>query len=127
MSMTIRPMDETGDVLPVTSRGDLPTGRESTAMALRCRARLFAGEWFEDDALGLPLRTEQFRSLGREDARRALAAEIATWLSGTAGVAGIRDAEITRDPDDPRTLIFRAAVLTENGESFSFLDGIRFL
>lgn len=109
--MTIRPTDETGDTLPILRRTALPSGSEALTMALRGRLRLLEGDWFEDAEAGLPLHPEDFGHLREESARTELAAEIASWLTGTAGVAGIRRAAIERDPADPHSLIFRCAVI----------------
>lgn len=123
--MTIRPMDEGGDVLPVLRRDDLPRAREALVMALRLRLRLLKGDWSGNPEAGLPVDPASLSASRAENGRRALAAEIASWLSGTAGVAGVRGATVERDSGDRHALVFRCSVVPENGaEAFTFSENI---
>ena len=45
--MTSRNVDDSGDVLPVTSPEDLARGTEAVAIGLADHLRMFTGEWWE--------------------------------------------------------------------------------
>ena len=45
--MISRNVDDSGDVLPVVSQGDLATGTEAAAIGLADHLRMFTGEWWE--------------------------------------------------------------------------------
>ena len=45
--MTGRPVDDSGDILPVTSPGNLASGSDAAAIGLADHLRMFTGEWWE--------------------------------------------------------------------------------
>ena len=45
--MTSRNVDDSGDILPVTSPGDLASGSDAAAIGLADHLRMFTGEWWE--------------------------------------------------------------------------------
>lgn len=53
--MTARPVDASGDILPVLSPGGLLSGPAAVAEAVRNSLRLNTGDWWEDPSRGLPL------------------------------------------------------------------------
>ena len=50
--MTGRPVDGTGDILPVITPEDLTTGTEAAANGLADFLRMFTGEWWENPERG---------------------------------------------------------------------------
>ena len=50
--MTGRPVDVSGDILPVLSPADLASGTEAVAIGLADHLRVFTGEWWEKPELG---------------------------------------------------------------------------
>ena len=45
--MTSRNVDDSGDILPVLSPGDLARGTDAAAIGLADHLRMFTGEWWE--------------------------------------------------------------------------------
>ena len=45
--MTSRNVDDSGDILPVVSPGDLASGSDAAAIGLADHLRMFTGEWWE--------------------------------------------------------------------------------
>ena len=50
--MIHRPVDASGDILPVLSSGDLLRGAEAVAQLVRERLELYAGDWWENSDWG---------------------------------------------------------------------------
>ena len=50
--MLCRPIDDTGDILPVLSASDLLTGIPAAAAGLRDHLLLFQGDWWENPEKG---------------------------------------------------------------------------
>lgn len=48
--MLLRPVDASGDILPVLSSSDLESDPESVALLVRDRLNLLSGEWWENPA-----------------------------------------------------------------------------
>ena len=53
--MLLRPVDASGDVLPVLSVSALLSGPEAVAQLVRYRLSLLTGEWWENPSLGFPV------------------------------------------------------------------------
>ena len=50
--MTSRNVDDSGDILPVVSPGDLARGTDAAAIGLADHLRMFTGEWWENPEKG---------------------------------------------------------------------------
>ena len=50
--MTSRKVDDSGDILPVLSPGDLAAGIDAAAIGLADHLRMFTGEWWENPERG---------------------------------------------------------------------------
>ena len=50
--MISRNVDDSGDILPVVSQGDLATGTEAAAIGLADHLQMFTGEWWENPERG---------------------------------------------------------------------------
>ena len=53
--MTARPVDSSGDILPVLSPSSLLSGAPAVASALRDHLRVFTGDWWEYPDRGNPV------------------------------------------------------------------------
>ena len=68
--MLLRPVDASGDILPVLSSPDLVSGPEAVVILVRDRLNLLSGEWWENLAWGCGI-VEMIRST-RPGNRRTL-------------------------------------------------------
>jgi len=111
--VTLRPMDDRGDILPVTRSADLVSGARAVALLARCRLRLHRGEWWENPALGSPalalLREEPADGETAARLTEALAAE----LRAVPGVAAVEEARVI---PEGRELLFTCLIETTEGE-----------
>ena len=74
-------------------------GREAVAQSIRCRLRLFRGEWFLDQSIGVPyLKNDQVPQaqaiLGRRFNATSTRAEIRAAILGAPGVLEITSLEV---------------------------------
>ena len=53
--MIMRPVDDTGDMLPVLNSSDLVSGPEAVALPVKDRLHLLQGEWWENPGIGFPV------------------------------------------------------------------------
>lgn len=51
--MTIRPVDDNDDMMPVYTLDDMATGAKAVSQIIRDNLTLIQGEWWEDPSLGL--------------------------------------------------------------------------
>ena len=112
--MTIRPTDPAGDILPVLSLSDLPSGPAAVVILIRHRLSLFTGEWWENPAWGFDI-LDLLRS-GRPTAGSlsALSAHIASYIRQTPSVRDVTD---VRTDVSSRHLSFSCRVITAEGEA----------
>ena len=88
--MILRPVDASGDILPVLSSSDLLSGPEAAARLVQYRLSLLRGEWWENPENGFFLPEEMFESRITEADAAALSSRITAYIRETPGV---RDAE----------------------------------
>ncbi len=93
--MILRPVDASGDVLPVLSSSDLLSGPEAVAQLVQYRLSLLAGEWWETPSLGFPL-PDSLASARLTDAdAQALASSVAAYIRETPGVREVENVQFT--------------------------------
>ncbi len=93
--MILRPVDASGDILPVLSSGALLSGPEAVALLVKCRLSLLAGEWWEVPDLGFPL-LDSLASARLTDAdAQALASSVAAYIRETPGVRDVDDVQFS--------------------------------
>ena len=89
--MIHRPVDASGDILPVLSSADLLRGVQAAAQMVRDRLSLYTGEWWENPAWGNEILEMLTESRLTETDRQALAAYLSSFIRETPGVRDVRD------------------------------------
>ncbi len=110
--MLLRPVDASGDVLPVMSSSDLLSGPEAVARLVQYRLSLLRGEWWENPESGFFILEELQDSRITEAEASALSSQITAYIRETPGV---RDAENARFTVPGRRLSYSCTVRTEEG------------
>ncbi|MCR4876507.1 MAG: hypothetical protein K5922_05000 [Clostridiales bacterium] len=77
MDLLARPVDGSGDILPVRSASDLLTGNEAAAAGLRDHLKLFRGDWWEYAEKG----NEIFELMAIARGTSQDAATLQSWLT----------------------------------------------
>ena len=110
--MILRPVDQTGDILPILSSADRLSGAAATALLIEYRLKLYQGEWWETPSQGFWI-LERFRD-ARITAQTApaLASEIAAYIRDTPGVLSVTDLQLTQAS---RAFTLTCTVTTEEG------------
>ncbi len=89
--MLIRPVDASGDILPVLSSSDMLSGPEAVALLVQDRLSLLQGEWWENPGYGFGiLNLLQSSRLTDADAS-VLASQITEYIRQTDGVLEVED------------------------------------
>ena len=110
--MRFRPVDASGDILPVLSSSAMASGPEAVVALVRDRLNLLAGEWWENPARGCEI-FDMLRS-GRvtpQDAP-ALVSYLSSYIQSTPGVRAVEDVSFTVSG---RQFSFSCRVVTEEG------------
>lgn len=89
--MIHRPLDETGDILPVLSSGDLLRSTEAVAALVRERLNLLTGDWWENPAWGNEVLDMLQESRLTEEESQTLASYLSSYIRETSGVRDVRD------------------------------------
>ena len=110
--MILRPVDASGDILPVFSSADMVSGPEAVALLVQDRLSLLKGEWWENPENGFGI-LEAVRSsrITLSDAS-ALSSMISAYIRETSGV---RDVENVRTAIAGRRFTYSCEVRTEEG------------
>ena len=111
--MTIRPIDPSGDILPVLSSADLLRGGPAVAVLAESRLNLFAGEWWENRSLGNEILNMLRDSRLRSADIQAVASYLTEYIRGTDGVLDVRDAAASVSG---RCLQYRCTAVTTAGD-----------
>ncbi len=110
--MRIRPVDASGDILPVLSSGELLSGPEAVALMVKYRLSLLRGEWWEYPNLGFGiLDILRFSRLTEADAP-ALASSVTDYIRNTPGVQEVEDVLLSVSG---RKFSYECTVRTEEG------------
>ena len=112
--MKSRPVDSSGDILPVTSLEDLSSGPDAAAAGLRDHLNLFPGDWWENPEAGNPIL--DLLALGRNPAQdvRTFSACIADYLLTFPDIQSVK--EISTSVEG-RIFSYSAQVRTATGET----------
>ena len=113
-AITLRPVDSSGDILPVRSSRDLLSGPEAAGQLVQYRLSLLQGEWWETPEEGFFI-LEQTRT-GRitEADAASLSSQITAYIRETDGV---RDVENIKFSVEGRRLSYSCEVRTEEGKT----------
>ncbi len=110
--MLLRPVDASGDILPVLSSADLLSGPEAVALLVQDRLCLLRGEWWESPENGFFLLERMREGRITEAEASALSSQITAYIRETPGV---RDAENVRFSVSGRRFSYTCGVRTEEG------------
>ena len=110
--MLLRPVDASGDILPVLSSSDLVSDPESVVLLVRDRLNLLSGEWWENPSWGCEI-FDMIRS-GRvtENDVSTLASYLSSYIATTPGVRSVEDVHTAVSG---RQFTYSCRVLTEQG------------
>ena len=112
--MLLRPVDASGDILPVLVSSDLLSGPEAVAQLVQYRLSLLRGEWWENPENGFfILDTLQGSRITEADAS-ALSSQISAYVRETPGV---REVEDVRFSVDGRRFSYSCEIRTETGKA----------
>ena len=110
--MLLRPVDASGDILPVLSSSCLLSGPEAVAQLVLYRLSLLRGEWWEFPENGFFILEEMQDSRVTEADAASLSSRITAYVRETDGV---RDVENVRFSVDGRRFSWSCEVRTEAG------------
>ena len=110
--MLIRPVDASGDILPVLSSSALLCGPEAVALLVRDRLSLLQGEWWENPGYGFGILNLMLASRVTDADASALASRITEYIRQTDGVLEVDD---VRFAITGRQFSFSCTVRTEEG------------
>ena len=110
--MLLRPVDSSGDILPVLSSAALLRGAPAVVRLVRDRLEMLAGEWWENPAWGNAAVDMLTETRFTEADRQALASYITSYIRETPGVREVRDAILAAEG---RTLSYSCTVETDSG------------
>ena len=110
--MLLRPVDASGDILPVPSASALVSGPEAVVLLVRDRLNLLSGEWWENPSRGCEI-FDMIRS-GRvtENDISSLVSCLSSYIAATPGVRSVEDVHTAVSG---RQFTFSSRVLTEQG------------
>ena len=112
--MLLRPVDASGDILPVLSSSDLLSGPEAVARLVQDRLSLLKGEWWEYPENGVFI-LETMRESRVTDADAAsLSSMITAYIRDTDGV---REVENIRFSVNDRRFFYSCEIRTEEGNA----------
>ena len=112
--MLLRPVDASGDILPVLSARDLLSGPEAVARLVEYRLSLLTGEWWENAGMGFSILEMMRASRLTENSGSALASMITSYIRETTGV---QDVEDVRFSVSGRVFSYSCSVRTEEGSA----------
>jgi len=89
--MKMRPVDSSGDVLPILNTNEMLSDAPAVALLVESRLNLFAGDWWENPDWGSEiLKMLQEGRLTEADAQ-ALSTYLADYVRETKGVKDVMD------------------------------------
>ena len=112
--MTLRPVDSSGDILPVMSSQNILSGPEAVAQLVQYRLSLLQGEWWEYPEDGFFI-LEEMRSGRITDADAvSLSSRITAYIRDTDSV---QDVENVRFSTDRRRFSYSCEIRTGEGNA----------
>ena len=111
--MIHRPVDASGDILPVLSSGDLLRGADAVAQLVRERLELYAGDWWENSDWGNEILQMLQESRLTEADGQALASYLTSYIRETPGVENVSD--VTFSVENGKQFSYKCTVVTEYG------------
>ena len=111
--MILRPVDASGDILPVLSSSALLRGAPAVARLVQDRLELLTGDWWENTAWGNSIIDLMKDSRFTEADAQALATYLTSYVRQTNGVKEVQD--VTFSVDNGRQFSYQCTVVTEDG------------
>ena len=112
--MILRPVDDTGDILPVLSSSVLLTGAPAVARLVEDRLNLYAGDWWENPARGNQVIEMLRESRLTEADGQAMATYLTSYIRKTDGVEDVRE---VRFSVEGRQFSYGCTVVTDEGQA----------
>ena len=91
--MLLRPVDASGNILPVLSSSAMLSGPEAVAQLVRYRLSLLRGEWWENPEWGFFVLEALQSSRLTEAETAAVSAQIAAYIRETSGVLEVENVQ----------------------------------
>ena len=113
--MLSRPVDSSGDILPVLSPDDILSGTAAAAAGLRDFLRLFPGEWWEYEDDGNPVFDLISISRMTEQDAEAIASALTNYILSFPAVQSVSDIS---SGVDRHIFTYSCTAHTETGETF---------
>lgn len=113
--MLLRPVDDTGDILPVLFSAALLRGAQAVARLVKDRLELLAGEWWENPAWGNGILDMIQESRFTESDQQVLASNITSYIRETPGVQDVDD--VTFSVENGRQFSYSCTVVTDDGNA----------
>ena len=110
--MLCRPVDASGDILPVLSSSDLLTGARAEAELVRNRLKLLKGDWWENPDWGNGILEMLKESRLTEADQQVLANYISGYIRKTPGVLDVREGKVSVEG---RRFRYSCEIVTEDG------------
>lgn len=88
--MTIRPVDENGDMMPISDIDQMLTGAEAVAQGIRDHLSLYEGEWWEDEDEGFSM-PEMLAYADKSWDTDMFIRFITSYAAGSPGVESVDD------------------------------------
>jgi len=91
--MILRPVDASGDILPVPTASVLLSGPDAVALLVKDRLSLLAGEWWENPEAGFRLLQLLQSSRMTEENASMLSSQVTEYIRQTHGVLDVEDVQ----------------------------------
>ena len=112
--MLARPIDSSGDILPVLSPSDLLSGPAAVGAGLQDHLHLFPGDWWEHPDRGNPIFDLLPLSRRTEQDAQTISSALTAYVQSFPGVQSISEVSATFSG---RQFRYSATVHTEGGEA----------
>ena len=113
--MLLRPMDASGDILPVMYSSAMLSGPEAVALLVQDRLSLLQGEWWENPGYGFGILNLMQASRVTDADASALASRITEYIRQIDGVLAVDD---VRFSVTGRAFMYSCTVRTEEGTAW---------
>ena len=110
--MILRPVDASGDILPVLYSAALLRGAPAVARLMKDRLELLSGEWWENPGIGFGILELLRSSRLTQDSASSLASFITAYIRETEGVLAVEDVAFSVSG---RQFNYACTVRTEEG------------
>ena len=109
--MLLRPLDSSGDILPVLSSTAMLRGGEAVAALVESRLNLLSGEWWENRGVGNEILSMLSSSRLTESDAASVSSYLTSYILATPGVHDVRDVSCSVSG---RRLSFSCTVITDS-------------